>query len=245
MKHFIKILCLASILAILPASGFASGQQLSVIPEESVYTHSKASRDGTGKFYMGREIAHVMGHLGAGWLERNSRVSEERTDLLIENLPLTATSFVVDLGAGTGYFTVPIAKRVLDGRVFAVDLQPEMLAMIETRKVNEGLTNIQTVLASETNPRLPESSADLVLIVDAYHEFTYPLEVMQQVAASLKPDGRLYLIEYRGEDSSVPIKPLHKMDEEQAKREMTSAGLSWVDTLDFLPWQHVLVFKRF
>jgi len=244
MKQFREIFCLVGILALVPPSGCTSEQPPSAAAEGSVYTFSTASRDGTGKFYMGREISHVMGHLGAGWLERSSRVSEERTDLLIENLPLNATSVVVDLGAGTGYFSVPMAKRIPDGRVLAVDLQPEMLEIIETRQADEGLTNIQTVLASETDPRLPEASVDLVLIVDAYHEFAWPLEVMQRVAASLKPDGRLYLIEYRGEDRSVPIKPLHKMTEDQAIREMSAAGLSWIETLSFLPTQHVLVFKR-
>ena len=194
---------------------------------------------------MGREISHVMGHRGAGWLERDSRVREERTDLLIENLPLEESSVVVDLGAGTGYFSVPMARRAPEGRVLAVDLQPEMLSLIEARTADEALTNIQTVLATETDPNLPESSVDLVLIVDAYHEFAYPLEVMEQVAASLKPDGRLYLIEYRAEDPSVPIKPLHKMTEEQAKREMDAAGLAWVETQKFLPRQHGLIFKRY
>jgi len=244
VKKLRKVLSLAVILAIAPSSGCTSEQSPSAAPAESVYTFSTASRDGTGKFFMGREISHVMGHLGAGWLERDSRVREERTDLLIEKLPLNKTSVVVDLGAGTGYFSVPMARRAIDGKVLAVDLQPEMLEMIEARKVDEGLTNIQTVLASETDPNLPESSVDLVLIVDAYHEFAYPLEVMQQVAASLTPDGLLYLIEYRGEDPSVPIKPLHKMTEAQAKKEMNAAGLTWVRTLDFLPLQHALVFKR-
>jgi len=245
MKQFKKIFCLSGIfLAIVPSYGCSAEQQPPAATKESVYTFSAASRDGTGKFYMGREISHVMGHLGAGWLERDSRVGEERTDLLIKKLPLNATSVVVDLGAGTGYFSVPMARRAMDGRVLAVDLQPEMLAIIEARKADESLPNIQAVLASETDPNLPESSVDLVLIVDAYHEFAYPLEVMRQVAASLTPDGLLYLIEYRGEDPSVPIKPLHKMTEAQAKKEMAAAGLVWVETLDFLPQQHVLIFKR-
>ena len=244
VQQFIKISWFAGILAIVPSSAYTTEQQPSAAFDESVYTFKTASRDGTGKFYMGREISQVMGHLGAGWLERDSRSREEQTDLLIDKLPLNLTSVVVDLGAGTGYFSVPIARRVTDGQVLAVDLQTEMLAMIEMRKADEGLTNIQTVKATETDTNLPESSVDLVLIVDAYHEFSYPLEVMRQVATSLKPDGLLYLIEYRGEDPSVPIKPLHKMTEEQAKREMEVAGLSWVETLGFLPRQHVLVFKR-
>jgi SAM-dependent methyltransferase len=235
---------LAGILAISPMSACAAETTPSAIEAEPVYTFDAPSRDGIGKFFMGREISHVMGHLGAGWLERGTRDSEEQTSLLIEKLPLTTRSVVVDLGAGTGYFSIPMAKRATNGRVLAVDLQPEMLAIIETRQQEEGLENIEGVLATETDPNLPASSVDLVLIVDAYHEFAFPLEVMQQVAASLKPEGRLYLIEYRGEDPSVPIKPLHKMTESQAKREMKAAGLSWVETQSFLPRQHVLIFKK-
>ena len=244
MKALKKTIWLYFLVALVPAANCASEQEPTVEASASAYTYGAPSRDGTGKFYMGREISHVMGHLGAGWLERDSRVREERTDLLIENLPLSSNSVVVDLGAGTGYFSVPMARRAPEGRVLAVDLQPEMLDILETRSAEAGLTNIQPVLASETDPNLPESSVDLVLIVDAYHEFAYPLEVMQQVAASLKSDGRLYLIEYRGEDPNVPIKRLHKMTEAQAILEMNAAGLTWVETQDFLPRQHVLIFKR-
>ena len=233
-----------SVMAFVAAAGACSADQDTRADASApVYTFGTPSRDGIGKFYMGREIAHVMGHLGATWLERKSRVPEERTDLLLEQLPLTPTSVVVDLGAGTGYFALPIAQRAGDGRVLAVDLQPEMLAIIRQRSKFSGIDNVEPILATEQDPNLPEGDVDLVLIVDAYHEFSYPREVMQGVAASLKPDGRVYLIEYRGEDLELPIKPLHKMTEEQAKRELQAAGLEWVETLDFLPRQHVLVFK--
>lgn len=212
--------------------------------EQPVYEFGAASRDGIGKRYMGREISFVMGHLGAGWLERPDREREERTDLLIENLPLAADSVVADIGAGTGYFTFPIAERVPDGKVFAVDIQQEMLDIMATRKAKNDVDNIELVLGTEEDPRLPDASVDVILIVDAYHEFAYPREMGQAMRRALKPGGRLVLIEYRGEDPTVPIKPLHKMTEAQAIREMAAVGLEWERTGDFLPQQHFLVFRR-
>ena len=229
---------IALLLALLLIGPLASAD------ETSPYREGRASRDGIGRFYMGREIAHVMGHRGAAWLERESRVAEERTDLLIERLPLDPDDVVVDLGAGTGYFTLPIARRVPKGRVLAVDLQPEMLGRVERAARAAGLENVQTVQASETDPRIPEGAVDLVLIVDAYHEFSHPLEVGHAIARGLRPGGRLFLVEYRAEDPTVPIKRLHKMSEKQAIREMEAAGLRWVETQSHLPRQHVLVFER-
>lgn len=210
-----------------------------------VYEFRTATRDGIGKYYMGREISHVMGHLGAGWLERPTREREERTDLLLENLPLEPGSVAADIGAGTGYFSLPMARRVgPEGRVLAVDIQPEMLTIITERVAAEKLGNVATILATETDPRLPANSVDLALLVDAYHEFSYPREVMTGVAAGLKPGGRVVLIEYRAEDPLVPIKRLHKMSAEQAIAEMRAVGLDWETTLDFLPQQHFLVFRK-
>jgi SAM-dependent methyltransferase len=211
---------------------------------ETGYTYKNPSRDGIGKFYMGREISHVMGHLGAGWLERESRVADERTDLLLEALPIKPTSVIVDLGAGTGYFSLPMARRAANGRVLAVDLQPEMLEILADRSAGESIDNIQGILATVTDPNLPKSSVDLVLIVDAYHEFSHPREVMTKVFASLKPGGQVYLVEYRAEDRRVPIKPLHKMTEAQARLELEAVGLRWVNTLETLPQQHILVFQK-
>ncbi|MEM9531816.1 MAG: class I SAM-dependent methyltransferase [Pseudomonadota bacterium] len=212
--------------------------------EESLYTTRRASRDGIGKVYLGREISHVMGHLGAGWLERPAREREERTDLLISRLPLEPDDTIVDLGAGTGYFSFPMAARVPDGKVIAVDIQPEMLAIIEKRKASRGVTNVETRLGGVDTPNLEPGSVDLMLIVDAYHEFSHPREMGEAIAAALRPGGRLILIEYRAEDPSVPIKRLHKMSEAQAKLEMAAVGLNWVATGDFLPQQHFLVFER-
>ncbi len=208
------------------------------------YETIRPSRDGIGKVYMGREISHVMGHLGAAWLERPEREREERTDLLIDNLPLEADDVVADIGAGTGYFSFPMAARVPDGRVLAVDIQQEMLDIIEQRKAEGGVDNVDTILGTETDPGLPAGGVDLVLIVDAYHEFSHPREMGAAIAHALKPGGRLVLIEYRGEDPRVPIKALHKMTEVQTKKEMNAAGLEWERSGDFLPQQHFLVFRK-
>ncbi|MGD8347279.1 MAG: class I SAM-dependent methyltransferase [Lysobacterales bacterium] len=212
--------------------------------DEGVYEYGKASRDGIGKFYMGREISHVMGHLGAAWLERPTREREERTDRLINRLPLKPDSVVADIGAGTGYFSFPMAERVPDGRVLAVDIQQEMLDMIAARMAAEGVDNIQTVLGSERDPGLEPSSVDVVLLVDAYHEFSWPREMGEAMVRALKPEGRLVLIEYRAEDPSVPIKPLHKMSVKQARREMAAIGLELERNGKFLPQQHFMVFRK-
>jgi precorrin-6B methylase 2 len=209
------------------------------------YTFREASRDGIGKVYMGREIAHVMGHRGAGWLERPAREQEERTDLLLMGLGLQPGDVVADIGAGTGYFTLPMARQVGDkGRVLAVDIQPEMLAIVERRMLAEDVFNIEMILATETDPRLPGGAVDVVLMVDAYHEFSHPREVMEQVAASLSERGRVILVEYRGEDPSVPIKPLHKMTVAQASREMAAVGLELDQLREELPRQPIMIFRR-
>ncbi|MEO0436421.1 MAG: class I SAM-dependent methyltransferase [Pseudomonadota bacterium] len=210
----------------------------------SVYEYRRPSRDGIGKFYLGREISHVMGHLGAGWLERPSRQQQERTDLLVKGLPLKKDSVVADIGAGTGYFTFPIAARVPKGRVYAVDIQPEMLEIVSERIAELGVGNVETILGGVQSPKLPAAEVDLAYIVDAYHEFSHPREMGEAIKAALKPDGYLVLIEYRAEDVNVPIKELHKMSEEQVKREMREIGMRWVRTDNYLPQQHVLIFQK-
>ena len=212
--------------------------------ENSHYTTGLPSRDGIGKFYMGREISHVMGHLGAGWLERPERERQERTDLLIAGLSLSDDFVVADIGAGTGYFTFPVAQRVPRGKVFSVDIQPEMLARVEQRKALENVANVETVLGEEDDPKLPAKELDLAFIVDAYHEFSFPREMGERLKESLKPGGRLVLVEYRAEDRRVPIKRLHKMSELQVKQEMAAIGLDWIRTESYLPQQHVLIFQK-
>lgn len=230
-----RLACLL-LLALLPA----------VVPADdaALYEQIRPSRDGIGKVYMGREISHVMGHLGAAWLERPEREREERTDLLIEKLPLDADDVVADIGAGTGYFSFPMASRVPGGRVLAVDIQQEMLDIITARAAKLGVENLDTVLGTVMDPHLPDDSVDLVLIVDAYHEFSHPREMGAAIAKALRPGGRLVLVEYRGEDPRIPIKRLHKMTEAQAQTEMAAIGLEWEHTGDFLPQQHFLVFRK-
>lgn len=212
--------------------------------ENSHYTTGLPSRDGIGKYYMGREISQVMGHLGAGWLERPERERQERTDLLIAGLSLSDDFVVADIGAGTGYFTFPVAQRVPRGKVFSVDIQPEMLARVERRKALENVANVETVLGEEDDPKLPAKEIDLAFIVDAYHEFSFPREMGERLKESLKPGGRLVLVEYRAEDRRVPIKRLHKMSELQVKQEMAAIGLDWLRTESYLPQQHVLIFQK-
>ena len=213
-------------------------------PAETRYRIATPDRDGIGKFYMGRQISHVMGHQGASWLERGSRRSEERTDLLIASLPLEPDFIVADIGAGTGYFSFPVATRVPQGRVLAVDIQPEMLAMISSRMVQSGTTNVEPVLGGVESPNLAINSIDLAFIVDAYHEFSHPFEMGQGLFDALKPGGQLVLVEYRGEDASVPIKRLHKMTAQQAGKEMRALGFTGPDVLDVLPQQHILIFTK-
>ncbi len=198
--------------------------------------------DGIGKFYLGREIAQVMGHQGASWLERFSRDQEEQPQALLQSLGLKPTDVVADIGAGTGYFSFRIAPRVPEGKVLAVDVQPEMIEILEYLKQEKSIPNVDPVLGSATNPRLEPGTVDLALMVDAYHEFEYPREMMQAIAQSLKPTGRAVLVEYRGEDLRVFIKPLHKMNQQQVRKEMAASGLTWLETKNVLPQQHIMIF---
>lgn len=212
--------------------------------QDDYYEYKTGSADGIGKFYMGREIAHVMGYQGATWLERRDREKQERTDLLVEALELEPTDVVADMGAGTGYFTFRMSPLVPEGKVLAVDIQPEMIQFLEENKKEQDAENVETVLCTEQDPNLPEGSVDLVLLVDAYHEFSYPREVMAAIAKSLKPNGRVALVEYRAEDPEIPIKPLHKMSVEQAEKEMQAVGLRLIENKSLLPQQHLMFFGK-
>jgi len=208
------------------------------------YTFIEPTRDGIGKVYMGREIAHVMGHQAADWLERGERNEEENTALLVRNLPLKEGDAVADIGAGTGYFSFRMAKLVPQGTVYAVDIQQEMLDIVAARKKKDGVANVTTVLGTESDPKLPAETLDLILLVDAYHEFSYPREMGEAMVRALKPGGQIALVEYRAEDDNVPIKELHKMTQAQAKREMAELGLVWRQTKNVLPWQHLMFFEK-
>ena len=209
------------------------------------YQSIPVTQDGIGKRYMGREIAGVMGWQAAGWLERGQREREERSDLLMRALALQADMVVADIGAGTGYYSRRIAARLGPrGRVYAVDVQPEMLALLRENAVKAGLHNIEPVLAAPDDVHLPAESIDLALLVDVYHELSAPYEVLASTVRALRPGGRVVFVEYRAEDPAVPIRPLHKMSEAQVRREATPHGLRWQTTVRSLPWQHVVVFVK-
>lgn len=201
------------------------------------------SVDATGKVFMGREIAHVMGYQGASWLERENRVQEERTDILVKVLNLTVGMHIADIGAGTGFLSREIAKLVGEqGRVYAVDIQPEMLGKL--KNLQKTYRNITPILASEQKTNLPPNNTDLAIMVDVYHELAYPFEVIQDTMTALKKNGRLVLVEYRGEDDKVPIKPSHKMTEAQIIKEMRIHGLQHEKTIKSLPWQDIVIFTK-
>jgi SAM-dependent methyltransferase len=217
---------------------------VSAAQETSRYVFKEGDYSGIGKWYMGREIAHVMGYQGMSWLERPEREQEERTSLLLKNMNLEEEDVIADIGAGSGYHVFKIAPQVNKGKVYAVDIQYEMLSAIEEKQQLKNIDNVITVKGSEQSVNLSESAIDKVLMVDVYHEFSYPYEIIMSVRKALKPNGKIYLIEYRGEDPNVPIKRLHKMTEEQAVKEMAAAGFTLEENIDNLPWQHCMIFVK-
>jgi ubiquinone/menaquinone biosynthesis C-methylase UbiE len=209
------------------------------------YQYRTPDPDGIGKLYMGREIAQVMSYHGAGWLERAEREKEERPSKLLEALKLKPGDVVADLGAGSGYHTFRMAKLVGPrGKVLAVDIQKEMLAIIRWRMKRDKVANVVPVLGTEKDPKLPRGGVDLILMVDVYHEFSHPYEMTCALVKALKPGGRLVFVEFRLEDPKVPIKLLHKMSKRQVLKEMAIHPLKHARTLDFLPWQHVIIFEK-
>lgn len=241
------ILCLLLIWLVGPWVPQAQSQPGQTPPVKSDRYEMRRNHDpdGTGKFYMGREIAQVMGHLAADWLERPEREEEEQPSKLLEALKFKAGDVVADVGAGSGYLTFRISKLVgPKGKVLAVDIQPEMLEIIRQRMKKDKVTNVEPVQGTEADPKLPANSVDLILMVDVYHEFSFPHEMTEAMVKSLKPDGRLVFVEYRLEDPNVPIKLVHKMTENQVRKEMEIHPLQWVKTLDTLPAQHVIIFKK-
>lgn len=195
--------------------------------------------------YMGRKIAQTMHYLGAEWLTRDTREREEACSKLIAALELKPGQMVCDLGCGNGYYTLEMAPLIgPKGIVWAVDIQPEMLTMLGERAEKKGITNIQQVLGTVTDPKLPDGKIDLLLLVDVYHEFSNPEDMLREMRESLKPEGRIALVEYREEDPEVPIKPLHKMSQQQVLKEYKANGFKLVGQYDELPWQHVFFFAR-
>lgn len=210
------------------------------------YQLQPRSADGIGKRFMGREISGVMGFEGAAWLERVEREREERSDVLVKELALQPGAVVADVGAGSGYYSRRFAAVLgPSGRVMAVDVQPEMVALLKRAAQQPGMGRITPVLATEQDVRLAPASVDLAVMVDVYHELAFPLEVLQSVVRAVKPGGRVVFVEYRAEEPAVPIKPLHKMSEAQIKREAAlHPQLVWERTATTLPWQHLVVFRK-
>jgi SAM-dependent methyltransferase len=239
------VVVIVVILLWLTLSGWRIKLPSAVAETDTVYQERVIhSSDGIGKFYMGREIAKVMGHTEALWLERPSREVTEQPQQVVEALDLKPTDVVADIGAGTGYFSFRISPLVPEGKVLAVDIQPEMLDIIDFLEKENNMTNVEPILGSVTDPNLPQESVDLALMVDAYHEFEYPKEMMEGIVRSLKPGGRVVLVEYRRENPLIPIKALHKMSQKQARQEMKAVGLQWLETKHFLPEQHLMVFQK-
>ena len=212
--------------------------------EAPAYTSAPPSPDGIGKIFMGREISHVMGHQGLGWLERNEREMEEAPSRAIALLDLTPDAVIADIGAGSGYYSFRIASLVPEGKVIAVDIQQEMLDFLKVESAKRKVTNVQPHLGTIDDIKLPADTLDAALMVDAYHEFSHPIEMLTSLHKALKPGGKIYLLEYRAEDPRVPIKPLHKMSEAQARKEFEALGFTFLENKPGLPWQHFLVFQK-
>jgi len=217
---------------------------ISQAEEAAHYTTKKPSRDGIGKVYMGREISQVVSQHAIGWLERRDREGEEKPSLVIKNLELKPDAVVADIGAGSGYFSFLLAPLVPEGKVVAVDIQQEMLDFVEAKKKLKQISNIETHLGTIEDTKLKPETVDLAIMVDAYHEFSHPREMAESIVEGLKPGGRIVFLEYRGEDPSVPIKPLHKMTIQQVTAEMKAVGMEFVEVRDFLPIQHFLVYQK-
>jgi ubiquinone/menaquinone biosynthesis C-methylase UbiE len=215
-------------------------------PPQPLYeTRAKHDPNGIGKFYMGREIARVMGHQGADWLDRPEREEEEKPSILVEALQLKPGDVVADIGAGTGYLSFRMAERVgPKGKVYATDIQQEMLDILGRRAKERKITNVEPVLGTIKDTGLKPESVDLIILVDVYHEFDHPYEMAASMARSLKPGGRLVFVEYRLEDPTVPIKTIHKMSEKQVIKEMTPHPLRWLKTSNALPRQHIIFFEK-
>jgi len=210
----------------------------------SKYTFKRGDFNGIGKWYMGREIAYVMGFQGIKWLERSEREKEEDVTTLIKNMRISPNDTIADIGAGSGYHVFKMAPLAKNGLVYAVDIQSEMLDAIQLKKKSNRVANVKTVLGSEKSINLPKNSLDKILLVDVYHEFNYPIEMIESIKNALKPNGLLFLIEYRGEESTVPIKRIHKMTEKQSVAEMRAAGFELKENIGNLPWQHCMIFVK-
>jgi len=231
---------------LLLGSGALFAQAIPALPEPLYEKRDDHDPNGIGKFFMDREIAYVMGHTGASWLERPEREEEESPTKLHELLNIQPGMVTADIGAGSGYHSFRMSQAVgPKGRVYAVDIQKEMLDIMSRRMKQRKVDNIELVLGTNKNPKLPEGGVDLMLMVDVYHEFDFPYEMTKEMVKALKPGGRLVFVEYRLEDPKVPIKLVHKMTERQVLKEMSLfPEMKHAKTFKELPWQHVIVFEK-
>jgi FkbM family methyltransferase len=218
--------------------------QAATLSAQERYTLKSGDPNGINKWYMGRQIAQVMSHFGIGWLEREEREQEEKTAQLMKNLAVQPGQVIADIGAGSGYHSSLLSKMVGNGKVYAVDVEPEMIAFLNERIRREGKKNIIPVLSTEKTVSLPANSMDMMLLVDVYHEFSFPYEMALSMLEALKPGGKLVLVEFRAEDPNVPIKTIHKMSERQAVKEFKAAGFTFEKKINNLPWQHCLIFRK-
>ena len=232
-----------ALLLLIPVFAFGAEPE----PKKPKYeTKKNHDPDGIGKFYLDREIAQVMGHRAAGWLERPEREKEEAPTKLLKALDIKPGQVVADIGAGSGYHTFRMAPLVGDtGKILAVDIQQEMLDLIGAKAKKEKVKNVEMILGTETDPKLPKAGVDLIILVDVYHEFSHPFEMAEKMVAALKPGGRIAFVEFRLEDAEVPIKLVHKMTERQVILEMAEfADVEHEKTIKTLPWQHIVLFKK-
>jgi ubiquinone/menaquinone biosynthesis C-methylase UbiE len=195
--------------------------------------------------YLGRQIAQTMHWSGAEWLMRRVREDEEAPTKMRKELNVKPGMAVCDMGCGNGFHTLPLAEMVGEkGKVFAVDVQPEMIEMLNKRIAAKGIKNIEPIVGLYHDPKLPPNSCDMILLVDVYHEFSHPVQMLASMHAALKPDGQLVLVEFRAEDENVPIKPEHKMSKAQIHKEMNANGFTLKREFDGLPWQHLMFFGK-
>lgn len=215
-------------------------------PKERYQTKEDHDPNGIGKFYKGREIALVMGHQASGWLERPEREKEENPTKLLENLKIEKGMVVADVGAGSGFHSFRMLPLVGEkGKIIACDIQKEMLDLIRKRADKENVKNIELIQGEEKDPKLPKEAVDLILMVDVYHELSFPFEMSAKMVDALKPGGKIVFVEFRMEDDAVPIKLVHKMSERQVILEMAEfENMEHEKTIAGLPWQHIIVFKK-